>query len=104
MLSDFNINSLHEMPAAKDAIVMLLNIVENVKQENQLLKKEIQCLKDEINRLKKEQGKPEIKPNKPDDDKCRNSTNHSSEKERSKKKKKKWKKKSKNDRIVINET
>lgn len=102
MLSDFDINSLQEVPVAKDAIVMLLNIVENIKQENQLLKKEIQCLKDEINRLKKEQGKPEIKPDKRDNNKSQKSTNHSSEKERSKKKK--WKKKSKNNRVVINKT
>jgi hypothetical protein len=96
------IKNLQEIPTAKDTIVMLLNSLENTKGENQLLRKENQCLKDEINRLKGEQGKPEIKPDKPDDDKDRNSTHHSSEKERSKKKK--WKKKSKNDRIVINET
>ena len=91
------IKNLQEIPTAKDTIVMLLNSLENTKGENQLLRKENQCLKDEINRLKGEQGKPDIKPNKPNDDKYRNPTNHSSEKERSKKKK--WKKKSKNDRI-----
>jgi hypothetical protein len=102
MLSDFDINSLQEVPVAKDAIVMLLNIVEDIKRENQLLKEENQRLKDEINRLRGEQGKPKIKPNKPDNDKPQKSTNHSSEEERSGHGEK-WKKNPKLNRMAINE-
>lgn len=66
MLSDFDVNNIQDAPAARDAIVMLLNMIENIKQENQELKEQNQCLKDEINRLKGEQGKPKVKPNKSD--------------------------------------
>ena len=62
MLSDFDVNNIQDAPAARDAIVMLLNMIENIKQENQELKEQNQCLKDEINRLKGEQGKPKVKP------------------------------------------
>lgn len=105
MLSNFDINNMQEIDAAKATIVMLLNLVENSKQENEQLKEEVQCLKDEINRLKGEQGKPKVKPNKKDkaDDDKPMSTDHSSETERSEKKKK-WKKSSKIKRIVITET
>ncbi len=102
MLPDFDINNIQEEHAAKDAIAMLLNLIEGIKQENQELKEENQCLKDEINRLKGEQGKPKVKPNKSDDDKPI-PANHSSEKERSKQGEKR-KKRPKAHRIVINET
>ena len=105
MLDEFDMNAIEDLQAAKTVMTLLLNMVENIKQENQQLKDQNQCLKDEINRLKGEQGKPKIKPNKsdkPDNDKPV-SANHSSEKERSQKKKK-WKKNAKVDRIVIHET
>ena len=105
MLSDFDVNNIQDAPAARDAIVMLLNMIENIKQENQELKEQNQCLKDEINRLKGEQGKPKVKPNKSDksDDDKSASSDYSSEKERSRKGEK-WKKNAKTQRIVINET
>ena len=48
---------------ARHAIGLLLNLIEEVKQENRTLREENQRLRDEINRLKGEQGKPTIKPN-----------------------------------------
>jgi FtsZ-binding cell division protein ZapB len=50
---------------ARQAIRLLLNLVEEVKQENRSLRDENQRLRDEINRLKGEQGKPTIKGNTP---------------------------------------
>ena len=50
---------------ARHAIRLLLNLVEEVKQENQRLRDENQRLRDENNRLKGEQGKPTIKANAP---------------------------------------
>lgn len=47
----------------REAVSIVLNLVEVSVAENQQLKHEIQELKDEINRLKGEQGKPNIKPN-----------------------------------------
>src|SRR3712207_390633 len=50
---------------ARQAIRLLLNLVEEVKQENGSLREENQRLRDENNRLKGEQGKPTIKANTP---------------------------------------
>src|SRR5918912_1677714 len=50
---------------ARHAIRLLLNLVEEVKQENRTLREENQRLRDEVNRLKGEQGKPTIKANTP---------------------------------------
>lgn len=50
---------------ARTAIRLLLNIVEELKQENRTLRDENQRLRDENNRLKGEQGKPKVKPNTP---------------------------------------
>lgn len=61
--------------AAREAIVLLLNVVEELQQENRALRAENQRLRDEINRLKGEEGQPPIKPK-------RNATVHSSERER----------------------
>ena len=46
----------------RQCIILLLNLVEELKQENRALREENQRLRDEINRLKGEQGKPIIKP------------------------------------------
>jgi cell division protein FtsB len=62
---------------AREGIILLLNLVEELNQTNQALQAENQRLKDEINRLKGEQGQPPIKPNVPPAP-----TNYSSEKER----------------------
>ncbi len=62
-------------PIVKQAMTVLLNLVERLSRENAELREENQGLKDEINRLKGEQGQPDIKPNK-------NRGDISSEKER----------------------
>jgi hypothetical protein len=48
---------------AREAIRLLLNLVEELKQDNRSLREENQRLRDEINRLKGEQGQPTIKAN-----------------------------------------
>jgi FtsZ-binding cell division protein ZapB len=93
MLSGFDPQEIQDLEGARHAITALLNLVEELKQENQALRAEVQGLRDEVNRLKGEQGKPDIKPNKPKD------SDHSSEKERHKPKQ--WRKGSKVNRIRI---
>lgn len=51
-------------PIARQGMVLLLNLVEELSAENQRLRAENQRLRDENQRLKGEQGKPEIKPGK----------------------------------------
>lgn len=64
-------------PSAREGMVLLMNLVEELSTENQRLRIENQQLRDEIKRLKGEQGKPDIKANK-----AKEATQHSSEKER----------------------
>jgi FtsZ-binding cell division protein ZapB len=52
-------------PHARQAIRLLLNLVEEMKQENRSLRDDNQRLRDENNRLKGEQAKPTIKANTP---------------------------------------
>jgi hypothetical protein len=49
--------------ALRQAVVVLLNLVEDLRRENAELHAEVQRQRDEINRLKGEQGKPDIKGN-----------------------------------------
>ncbi|MBC7249282.1 MAG: transposase [Anaerolineae bacterium] len=95
MLEGFDPNQIQDLEGARQAIVMLLNLVETLKTENQELREQVQHLRDEINRLKGEQGKPNIKPN----GKKRASSDHSSEQERRKPKERK--KRRKLDRVKI---
>jgi len=81
MLAGFDPHQIQDIAGARQAIVMLLNLVEDIKSENQKLREQNQRLRDEINRLKGEQGKPNIKPNKKKKNKS-TSTDYSSEKER----------------------
>ena len=76
MLDNFNPQMIQDVEGARQASVLLLNLVEELKQKNLAQRIQIQQLRDEINRLKGEQGKPTIKPNKKSD--------HSSEEERRK--------------------
>ncbi len=78
MLDNFNPQMIQDIEGARQAIVLLLNLVEELKQENIAQRAEIQRLRDEINRLKGEQGKPEIKPSR----KLPKNNDHSSENER----------------------
>jgi hypothetical protein len=95
MIEGFDPKQIQDIEGARQAIVMLLNLVEELKSENQELREQNQRLRDEINRLKGEQGKPNIKPNK----RKRTSSNHSSEQER--RKPKKWKKRNKLEQVKI---
>jgi hypothetical protein len=78
MLPGFDPNQITNLDSARQAITLLLNLVEELKQENERLRIQVQCLRDEINRLKGEQGKPDIKPDKP----AKSAGKHSSEQER----------------------
>jgi hypothetical protein len=64
MLDLLDLNRIQD-DDARQAIRLLLNLVEEVKQENRTLREENQRLRDELSRLKGEQGKPTIKPNRP---------------------------------------
>jgi hypothetical protein len=94
MLTGFDPNQIKDLDGARQAIGLLLNLVEELKSESDALRAENQELRDEINRLQGEQGKPSVKPGKkqPKQD-------HSSEKER--RRPKKWRKGSKVDKIKI---
>jgi hypothetical protein len=82
MLEGFDLNTIHDVEGARQAIVQLLNLVEDLASDNRELRDENQRLRDEINRLKGEQGKPKIKPNRPTSPPT--APNHSSERERHK--------------------
>ncbi len=62
MLPGLNPKQITNLDGARQAITLLLDLVEELKQENDSLRGEAQRLRDEINRLKGEQGKPNIKP------------------------------------------
>ena len=93
MFTGFDPNQIQD-DNARQAIVQLLNLVEELKGENETLREEVQRLRDENNRLKGEQGQPEVKPNK-----AKKPQDHSSEKERHRPKQ--WRKGSKIDKIEI---
>lgn len=80
MLEGFDPNSIQDVEGARQAILQLLNLVEDLASDNRELRDENQHLRDEINRLKGEQGKPKIKPNRPTSPP--KATDHSSERER----------------------
>ena len=97
MLEGFDPNTIQDIDGARQAIVQLLNLVEDLASDNRQLRDENQRLRDEINRLKGEQGKPKIKPNRPPSPPT--VTNHSSERERHKRQA--WKKSHKVERIEV---
>jgi len=94
MLEGFDPNSIQDVESARRCILRLLNLVEELKTDNEELRAEVQRQRDEINRLKGEQGKPTIKSNTE-----RKAPDYSSEKER--KKPEAWHKRSKVDQIKI---
>ena len=63
MLDNFDLNHIQDIAGARQAILRLLNLVEELVAENRQLREEVQQLRDEINRLKGEPGQPKIKPN-----------------------------------------
>ena len=61
MREDLDLSSIQD-ERARQGIILLLHLLEDLKQENHTLWEELPCLRDEINRLKGEQGKPTIRP------------------------------------------
>jgi hypothetical protein len=88
MLPGLDPNQIKDLDQAREAIGILLNLVEELKQENMLLREQVQELRNEVNRLKGEQGKPPIKPGKPG-----GGGDHSSEQERRRPKKRRRRRK-----------
>ncbi|MFZ5902827.1 MAG: hypothetical protein ACOYZ8_04675, partial [Chloroflexota bacterium] len=97
MLENFDPNTIQDLDGARQAILHLLNLIEDLTADLREAQAEIQRLRDENNRLKGEQGKPTIKPNKKPGPS--NPNNHSSERERHKPQE--WKKGSKVDQIHV---
>jgi FtsZ-binding cell division protein ZapB len=93
MFTGFDPNQIQD-DNARQAIIQLLNLVEELKSENGALREEVQRLRDENNRLKGEQGQPAVKPNQ-----AQKNPDHSSEKERHRPKQ--WRKGSKVDKIEV---
>jgi regulator of replication initiation timing len=56
------LNTIQDIEGARQAIIRLFNLVEELAAENRRLREENQQLRDENNRLKGEQGKPTVKP------------------------------------------
>jgi len=95
---DFDLNDLQDLAQARECLLRLLNLVEEMAADNRALRAELQQLRDENNRLKGEQGRPSIKPGrKPPSG---GAADHSSERERHKPKA--HQKSSKADQITIN--
>ena len=59
MLDTLDLNSIQD-EHARQCILLLLNLVDELTQENRTQREELQRLRDEINRLKGEQGQPTI--------------------------------------------
>ena len=98
MFDLIDLDHLTDPEQVKEGLRLLLNLLEELKQDNVALRKELQRLRDELNRLKGEQAKPDIKANKSKDE-----SDHSSEKERKTHKKARNSSKKK-DKIKIDRT
>jgi hypothetical protein len=85
LLEHFDPNDIQDLEGARQAIIHILNLVEELGSENRELREENQRLRDEINRLKGEQGKPRIKASKKAG--TTGTSNHSSEPARRRRKK-----------------
>jgi regulator of replication initiation timing len=97
-LEQIDLDQIQDVEQAKKAIVMLINLVEDLQTTVRQLQTEVQRLRDENNRLKGEKGKPNIKPNKHGKEPGQGS-DHSSEAER--RKPQEWLKGRKLDKIQI---
>jgi hypothetical protein len=82
-LEQIDLDQIQDVEQAKQAIVRLFNLVEDLQTTVRQLQAEVQRLRDENNRLKGEKGKPNIKPNKHGKGPGQ-SSDHSSEAERHK--------------------
>jgi regulator of replication initiation timing len=92
LLENIDPKEIQDLEGARQAMVLLLNLVEELLAENRALREENQHLRDEINRLKGEQGKPDIRANKSKASPAA-SSNYSSEQERHQPKKRSKRKK-----------
>jgi regulator of replication initiation timing len=97
MLEHIDPSNIQDLEGARQAIIHLLNLVEDLVSENDELRAENQRLRDEINRMKGEQGKPQIKASKKPDP--TGTTDHSSEQARRRRKKRTRRAKTKDIRI-----
>lgn len=91
MLEFFDPNDIQNLEQARQAIIEVLNLVEELVAENRKQREEIQRLRDENNRLQGEQGKPKVKPGRKPPGST--SSDHSSEQERRTSKKRQKRKK-----------
>jgi hypothetical protein len=98
ILENIDPDDIQDIEGARQAIVLLLSLVEDLMAEHRALREENQRLRDEINRLKGEQGKPDIKANKSKSSPS-TSTDYSSEQERHRPKKQSKRKKKETIRI-----
>jgi hypothetical protein len=85
VLEHFDPNDIQDLEGARQAIIHLLNLVEELVSENRELREEKQRLRDENNRLKGEQGKPRVKASKKPG--TTSTSDHSSEQARHRRKK-----------------
>jgi regulator of replication initiation timing len=85
MLEQIGPNDIQDLEGARQAIIHLLNLVEELVSETHELREENQRLRDENNRLKGEQGNPRIKASKKPG--TTSASDHSSEQARRRRKK-----------------
>ena len=85
MLEHFDPNDIQDLEGARQSIIHILNLVEELASENRGLREENQRLRDENNRLKGEQGKPRVKASKKPS--TTSASEHSSEQARRRRKK-----------------
>lgn len=96
-----NLDAIPDAPT-RQAVTVLLNVVEQLQARTRAQEAEIARLKQEIARLKGEQGRPTVPPNRPATGSTDKPADHSSEKER--RTEKPWKKRAKMGRIRIDRT
>lgn len=60
MLEEVDLHAIRDVEQARQCMVRLLNLIEDLQADNRELREEIQRLRDENRRLKGEQGKPDI--------------------------------------------
>jgi regulator of replication initiation timing len=92
-----DLDNLENTEQVRQGLRLLLNLLEELKTDNQRLRAENQQLRDELHRLKGEQGQPDFKANKPKSQSS--ATDHSSEQNR--RRRKRHQKQSKVDQIKI---
>jgi len=80
-LPELNLEAIPDA-TTRQAVVVLLNLLEQHHAEVRALREENQRLRDEIARLKGEQGRPKVNPKRESDPPAEGAPDHSSEAER----------------------